>query len=351
MMDETDLITAALVRRVARRVSRLEREQREQARASQARDRSLEGGAQLVYDDDDELRTVVGEQADGTFTVTTYGGAAPEAPSAPLVAQVAGGATITWDGYDHRDELGWPANMAGVKVYLSTVPGELPSQDTYVGLIAGDEGGAFTVAQPADVTTYCTLTAVTDARVESAPSVEVEMTGGSTTGEATRTTSTVPPPGSTFGYPEGFQWWQILAGGALEGVWEVIGSTWEPLELLAGQAGYQTPDVAWRRVGSIGEPAYENGWHVSFPDFVEFRKHMTGEVSLVGRASPGSTGTTVFTLPAGYRPSRDLTDVITKSEGAGNFSTLDFLTDGRVVARSVDALSTWVSLTVSFPTD
>lgn len=605
----TDLTpaTLGLLHRLARRVGVLEQQTRDLGRASQARDRAVEGGAQSLYDEDDELRAVVGEQDDGTWTITTYGGPTPPAPAQPLIAQVAGGATITWDGFDVNDESAWPSNMLGVKVHLSTLSGDPATADTFIGTIGGAEGGALTIAQPYDVTTYCTLVAVTTSGVESVQSMESEVTGGAVEAVVTRTTSTDEAPASAAGYAEGHQWWQIVDS-QLKGVWEVIDGAWAPVELVTGQVGYfqqaliealqvtgltavvfeggsiyiagsgglahpqafsgtalpagwtavETPtgawvapvpsvissgypsggvgsvlrlssgaagqapggggaslstvtadfpvndfelvmryrttvnndgdlfprseasldfnktggtyhrlnlghtrvgltiggqsiavnvgtptgsqwvnvrlrkaagsivltawrdgqpepspkaltpsssladgalelrlyassifgasdgqilyvdqfdvtelatgfrvnpdgtgewpaiglragDAAWSTVGASGKPAYQNGWTGQSGDLVAYRRSPTGDVTIVGRAVPGSANVAIFTLPIGYRPSRDLTDLITKAQGTGVFSTLDILANGQVIARGTGS-ATWVSLTMTFPT-
>lgn len=182
-MSDVDPLVRGVIRRLVAAVGRLQEESRQHARASQAANRSVEVGSQTVIDDAGVTRAVVGELEDGTYGVVTFGGDPPAAPSAPLVAEVPGGATVTWDGFDANDELGWPVTLDRVRVHLSTVPGDPPTQDTYVASIAAGAdddtwGGAVTFAQPADVTTYCTLVAVTASGVESLPSVEVPVTGG-----------------------------------------------------------------------------------------------------------------------------------------------------------------------------
>ncbi len=179
MTDNLDAETLALVRKLARRVNRLESRVRNQARASQAAQRSVEGGSQSVYDDEtDELRATVGQLEDGTFGVTTHGGEPPVAPSVPLVAQIPGGVTITWDGFDANDEQGWPLDFARVRVHVSTLPDDVPDAENTVGSFDSPAGGALTIAQPADVTTFVFFVAVTTAGVESAKSAEAEATGG-----------------------------------------------------------------------------------------------------------------------------------------------------------------------------
>jgi hypothetical protein len=59
----------------------------------------------------------------------------------------------------------------------------------------------------------------------------------------------------------------------------------------------------WRFVGTIGQPAFQNGWAVANSGFpLRFRKDPLGRVWVTGSASGGTTGTTVFTLPPGHRP-------------------------------------------------
>lgn len=183
--DQLDPITAGVVRDLARKVNGLEDRVRSLARGSQARHRSVEGGAQTIFDaETDELRAVVGELEDGSYGVTTYGGAAPPAPSVPLVSQIPGGVTITWDGFDANDEQGWPEDFARVRVHQSGIPGDIPDAENTIGSFESPLGGALTVAHPADVTTYVFLVAVTTSGVESKPSAEVMVAGGTPGGGA-----------------------------------------------------------------------------------------------------------------------------------------------------------------------
>jgi hypothetical protein len=59
----------------------------------------------------------------------------------------------------------------------------------------------------------------------------------------------------------------------------------------------------WHYVDSAGEPAFENSW-VNYPTEIplRFKKLMDGRVHVQGTVKDG-VGTTVFTLPVGYRPS------------------------------------------------
>lgn len=60
----------------------------------------------------------------------------------------------------------------------------------------------------------------------------------------------------------------------------------------------------WHEVGDPGEPAFENGWtnYGSGWQTVAFRKDSIGRVFLKGLAKDGTSGSTIFTLPVGYRP-------------------------------------------------
>jgi S-layer homology domain len=61
-------------------------------------------------------------------------------------------------------------------------------------------------------------------------------------------------------------------------------------------------------VGTAGEPAFQNGWTNTGlgKTTVGFYKDTANVVHLKGSMSGGASGTTAFTLPAGYRPSADL---------------------------------------------
>lgn len=260
-MSDVDRETLALVRRLAGRMDSLERRVRDQARASQARDRSVDEGAQVIYDEDDEPRAIIGEQADGSYTITTYGGPPPEAPSAPLVATFPGGATITWDGFDASDEVSWPVNLARINVHLSTVPGEPASLDTFIASIESRDGGAVSVAQPDDVTTYCTFVAVTSAGVESSQSAEVAVTGGGIPGGGSATAYpfyTDEPPLGLGMADAGRQWYDTNDGNRLYR-WD--GDTWEPV--LVGPGGTTDDLLAGKRVPL--DTAVELEWGVPNP--------------------------------------------------------------------------------------
>ena len=72
----------------------------------------------------------------------------------------------------------------------------------------------------------------------------------------------------------------------------------------AGLAALQAGED-WHYVGEAGEPAFENGWGnkgVGQPALA-FRIREVGVVDIQGQVAGGTSGTTIFTLPTGYRPS------------------------------------------------
>jgi hypothetical protein len=178
-VTELDPATLNMIRGLARKVSDLERRVRDQARASQASMRSLEeGDQQELYDDEGELRGVVGQLEDGSYGVEVFGGSELPPPSQPLVATFPAGATITWDGFDAHDESGWGPAFARVTVHLATIPGAPADLETHIGSFESPDGGSLSIAQPSDVTTYCQFVAWSTSGIPSPPSVEVEVTGG-----------------------------------------------------------------------------------------------------------------------------------------------------------------------------
>ena len=60
----------------------------------------------------------------------------------------------------------------------------------------------------------------------------------------------------------------------------------------------------WHYVGEAGEPAFSTGWSNASSSYaaMAFRLRAGGVVDLVGYVATDGTGPSVFTLPAGYRP-------------------------------------------------
>lgn len=60
----------------------------------------------------------------------------------------------------------------------------------------------------------------------------------------------------------------------------------------------------WHKVDTAGEPIFKNSWtnNVAGANVAQFRKDPFGVVKLSGYVKGGASGSTIFTLPAGYRP-------------------------------------------------
>jgi len=99
-------------------------------------------------------------------------------------------------------------------------------------------------------------------------------------------------------------------------------------------------------VGDSGEPAFENSW-VNY-DTASFRgarfwKDPMGIVHIEGLVKSGTVAATIFTLPAGYRPSNGLLFVTITNGGIGRF---DVASTGNVVAQS--GSNGWFTINCSF---
>src|SRR4051794_6336999 len=85
-------------------------------------------------------------------------------------------------------------------------------------------------------------------------------------------------------------------------------------------------------VGATGEPAYENGWTTpvaSVDEALSFYEDPWGVVHVQGNTShSGLSGSAVFTLPAGYRPAKDLYFAVFGAGGTSAF--IGVLSDGTV---------------------
>lgn len=86
----------------------------------------------------------------------------------------------------------------------------------------------------------------------------------------------------------------------------------------------------------------ENKWvkHDEARNIPEYYKDVGGVVHLRGLVKNGANGSTIFTLPEGYKPSKEhLFIVATYNQRSGR---VDVMTDGKVLARDVSP--DWVSL-------
>lgn len=86
-------------------------------------------------------------------------------------------------------------------------------------------------------------------------------------------------------------------------------------------------------VGTAGEPAFQGTW-ANFGSTwrgARFWKDPVGVVHLEGLVAGGATATTVFTLPAGYRPGMGV--LFGSDMNAQVHARIDVESDGDVIAR------------------
>lgn len=97
-----------------------------------------------------------------------------------------------------------------------------------------------------------------------------------------------------------------------------------------------------------GEPAFQNSWaNEGGLKNLTFRKDPFGRVLIAGSIATGTSGTTAFTLPVGYRPPTRILQVILGAGGvAGNWVDID--TSGNV---AVTRAGTDVHIDMIFDTD
>jgi hypothetical protein len=75
---------------------------------------------------------------------------------------------------------------------------------------------------------------------------------------------------------------------------------------------------AVRLVGGVGQPAFEGAWANYGSTFATAGFYRDrGRVFLRGLVALGAAGTTIFTLPEGYRPPSDLLFVVTANQAFG----------------------------------
>lgn len=117
---------------------------------------SIENAAIDVRDSNGSLRTIVGLQGDGTVGVQVVNGPPPPQPSAPIVASVLGGVTVSWDGQFAGGAV-IPLDWQRVEVHASILASYEPISATLQGTIETAQGA--TVVVPCDTPVYVRLLA------------------------------------------------------------------------------------------------------------------------------------------------------------------------------------------------
>ena len=104
--------------------------------------------------------------------------------------------------------------------------------------------------------------------------------------------------------------------------------------LIQGVLTYCAPGTStaevWHTVGAAGEPAFGANWSSFGAPFanVVFRRTENNKVALAGvanRSAAVAAPSTIFTLPAGYRPNRSVPLIVTAIGSDGAFQANEVL--------------------------
>ncbi|MET7713653.1 hypothetical protein [Streptomyces sp. NPDC005407] len=139
-------------------------------RSSRLSSASLDDTALEARDADGGLRALIGKQTDGTTAANFVNGPVPPAPSAPVVASVLGGVTVSWDG-QFADSAVLPLDWSRIEVHASPIPGFSPMAATLQSTIETPQGA--TVVVPCDGDVYVRMLARTTSGTASTATAEV----------------------------------------------------------------------------------------------------------------------------------------------------------------------------------
>lgn len=151
--------------------------------------------------------------------------------------------------------------------------------------------------------------------------------------------------------------------GSLVGTYTMLDGVVFDTETVSGYVSASLPALpitldSWHTVGASGEPAYASPWRSITnvdPVFADpaFRKYPDGYVKLRGgvqcTAAVSGSSNLIFTLPAGYRPTKRLVFAVQASTGAAR---IDVLADGTVVCDTALAINSWIDFdNIEFDTE
>ncbi len=122
-------------------------------------------------------------------------------------------------------------------------------------------------------------------------------------------------------------------------------SKWEPVTNFDSES--------FREFGQPGQPILESGWSNYLNGYSKsaFYKDKENRVHLRGTLITGLTGSTILTLPVGYRPSTSGTLMFNVNNG-NSLGRIDIQSNGNVNFVFGPSLGTWVSLDgISFRAD
>lgn len=97
---------------------------------------------------------------------------------------------------------------------------------------------------------------------------------------------------------------------------------------------YQLPSVGSRReVGDDGEPAFVGTWvnYDTTNEVASFYRDPFYRVFLAGLVKSGTSGTTIFTLPGGYRPRKRESFIVVTGNPGDSIGRVDVAANGDVI--------------------
>lgn len=129
------------IRRLARRLSRQQRQTRDLARASGAAYRSVElsDGPVIFYDEEGNPIYQIGEEPDGGVIGVPVNTPPPGQPTAPDAVGVTGGISITYDGT--FVDANAPSDFSHYEIHASTDGPFTPTDETQIGSFTSVLGG------------------------------------------------------------------------------------------------------------------------------------------------------------------------------------------------------------------
>ncbi|MYW43042.1 hypothetical protein [Streptomyces sp. SID161] len=135
---------------IGRELQALRKQLEKVERAARLSHAAIDNTAVQVTDGAGGLRGIIGIQADGTTAVNIVNGAPPPQPSAPIVASVLGGVTVSWDG-TFADGSTLPMDWSRVEAHASALAVYEPDATTLKGTIETAQGATVVVACDAPV--------------------------------------------------------------------------------------------------------------------------------------------------------------------------------------------------------
>lgn len=189
-----------------------------------------------IKDSTGTIRVVLGQQLDGTVTVTNVNAPAPSTPDAPTVGAIASGLVVGWDGL--LASAAPLSDFLWTEIHMSTTSGFTPSSSTLQSTMHA--GGTYTISNLTPGTTYyVVLRALNTSRVASAATAQVSGVPLAASGGNHVTFAATAPSGPTTG-----DLWYDTSNGNEAHQWN--GTSW-----VAYQWGKQAISFTAQQIGGV----------------------------------------------------------------------------------------------------